>query len=388
MNLRLRYILALAPFTLAVACGDSTSNNTTGDSGTTPTDASRPDVPSAMDVPAADVPPADVPEDVPQFLPDGAPAPNIVPRLRSPQIQNNFRPDMCEIDERCATAMTDRVLRFDLVTPNAGPGDLYLGAPTRAGRPVEGFEFSNCHRHYHLLGYAEYDLLDMNGRVVASGHKQSFCLEDTARDSSLASMGVGRDLMTSERWGCSNQGIHAGYYDLYYRALACQFIDITDVPAGNYRIRARVNTRRVLPENNYSDNTAYLDVMIPARDTPAPMVVDPQSACGAGETSVNRDCGWIAEDSPRYCNVGEMVTVGCNAACSPAVGRCDGDTMVRVCPANSICLHDTAIASNDNSCGNNCSSVTFMCPSVGQFRVMTAANGGAGQCILDMRRGM
>jgi hypothetical protein len=333
--------------------------------------------------------------------PEGA---NIVPRLRGPMIMPyvadparnaQFR---CELDERCVTQQTDRVLRFDLLTPNAGPGDLYLGAPTMAGRPRENFEFSTCHRHYHLLGYAEYDLLDAEGRVVAAGHKQSFCLEDSSRDSMLASMGIGRTVPAGERYNCGNQGIHAGYYDLYYQALPCQFIDITNVPPGQYRIRARVNTRRVVPESNYDDNTALLDVTITPRSSPPPMTINPLAACPSGmDPTEESDCGWSAEDTARYCTPGEMVTVGCNGNCTPAVGRCDGDTLIRVCAANEICLHRQpvlgdggtstgAIASNDNACGTNCASVTFPCPPVGQFRVLTAARGGAAACFVDVLR--
>lgn len=389
MSRSIRIVLLAMPLALTAACSSPSNTGTpTPDAGTVvDTGALGADTGTAQDVPAtldagggtADAGPPPDPE-----------AANIVPRLRLPagpiqayvagESNSTYR---CELDEACVTPSTNRVLRFDLVTPNAGPGDLYLGPPTAGNRPREGFEYSACHRHYHLLGYAEYDLLDMDGHVVAGGHKQSFCLEDTGRDNQLAAMGIGRTVPAAERWGCANQGIHAGYYDLYYSALPCQFIDITNVPAGHYRIRARVNTRHLIPESNYDDNTAYIEVDVPD-GTPVP-TANAQNAC-TSSGGVDQDCGWSPEDNARYCTPGETVTVGCNSACSPGVGRCEGDTMIRVCPANSICLHGQAIASNDDSCGNSCSSVTFTCPTVGQFRVLFSARGGAGQCVIDETR--
>lgn len=382
MSRSIRTILLAMPLAATAACSSPSGTSTPApDSGTSGADVTAVDSGAAID--SGEAVDSGAPAD--RGAPPDPEAANIVPRLRSPSIQpytagmtnSTYR---CELDEACVTPTTNRVLRFDLVTPNAGPGDLYLGPPTAGNRPREGFEYSACHRHYHLLGYAEYDLLDMDGHIVSGGHKQSFCLEDTGRDTQLAAMGVGRTIPAAERWGCANQGIHAGYYDLYYSALPCQFIDITNVPAGHYRIRARVNTRHLIPESNYEDNTAYLEVEVP-EGTPVP-TANAQNACTTSG-GVEQDCGWVPEDTARYCTPGEQVTVGCNRACTPSVGWCEGDTLMRICPANSICLHAQEIASNDNSCGGNCSSVTFECPTVGQFRVLTGARGGAGQCVID-----
>jgi hypothetical protein len=43
------------------------------------------------------------------------------------------------------------------------------------------------------------------------------------------------------KYGCSNMGITAGCGDIYSRGLDCQWIDITDVPTGDYILAAKVN---------------------------------------------------------------------------------------------------------------------------------------------------
>ncbi len=72
-----------------------------------------------------------------------------------------------------------RLLRFDTVLINGGDGDLLVGSPTDPNNPYHSvFVFSPCHNHYHIDGFSNYRLLNLNHTVVALGHKQAFCLED------------------------------------------------------------------------------------------------------------------------------------------------------------------------------------------------------------------
>ena len=54
----------------------------------------------------------------------------------------------------------------------------------------------------------------------------------------------------------------AGWADLYYSGLACQFIVIDDVPDGNYVLRSTTNLRRLFPEDTYDNNTIYTALRI------------------------------------------------------------------------------------------------------------------------------
>jgi hypothetical protein len=51
-------------------------------------------------------------------------------------------------------------------------------------------------------------------------------------------------------------GISVNYGDAYVAQVEGQFVDITDVPAGRYRLVHRVNANRALKEKNYADDVA------------------------------------------------------------------------------------------------------------------------------------
>jgi hypothetical protein len=174
-----------------------------------------------------------------------------------------FKPTDCAIVEACVSGTGKRsLMKFDVQTPNIGTADLYLGNPTN--NPV--FIFSPCHGHYHLQGYALYELLYptgmpvMVGGTAVVGHKQAFCLEDLAQVSPNAG---------PAKYTCSNQGISVGWSDVYGSYLDCQWIDITGVPSGNYLLRVTINGGlngpHVFAESDYSDNEAVVAVTIPKR---------------------------------------------------------------------------------------------------------------------------
>jgi hypothetical protein len=68
---------------------------------------------------------------------------------------------------------------------------------------------------------------------------------------------------TSPRYTCTNQGISAGWADTYVSTLDCQWVDVTNVPAGNYFLEITVNPDQILLESNYSNNTSTIPVTLP-----------------------------------------------------------------------------------------------------------------------------
>ena len=147
-----------------------------------------------------------------------------------------------------------RLLRFDTTTPNVGAGDLHLGRPEDVG---DIFTFSECHQHYHFDSYASYELLDDAGALMAPGHKQAFCLMD------FEPWAPGIEWRDA-KYNCSMQGIAVGWADTYDSYLDCQFIDITDVPEGDYLLRVNLNYQHLLAESDYTNNTTEVPVHIPA----------------------------------------------------------------------------------------------------------------------------
>jgi hypothetical protein len=146
-----------------------------------------------------------------------------------------------------------RVLRFDFSSYNAGDADLVIGSPT--ARP-ELFVWSSGHDHYHLRDFNEFILFDANGTQATVGYKQAFCLIDVQRISPSA--------REEPRYrDCnSNQGISAGWADVYGAYLECQFIVLDDLPDGDYTLQSTTNARHAVGEDCFGDNTAWTGLRI------------------------------------------------------------------------------------------------------------------------------
>lgn len=136
--------------------------------------------------------------------------------------------DPCLVEEGCLRGYGLRdILRFDTQIENIGELDYYIGEPSLDNSQ---FTFNNCHNHFHYDSYAEYVLYDTQGNEIPIGFKNGFCVLD---------LGCGPD--GTAKYGCSNMGISAGCYDNYWAQLECQWIDITDIPDGDYIFVTRVN---------------------------------------------------------------------------------------------------------------------------------------------------
>jgi hypothetical protein len=136
----------------------------------------------------------------------------------------------CYIEEGCLNGFgTRELIRFTTHIKNIGELDYYIGT-TSMNNQTGQFEWGNCHNHWHYKGYAKYDLFTMDGGLIPIGFKNGFCVMD------LECSGGG-----SFTYGCSNMGISAGCGDIYSSGLSCQWIDVTDVEDGQYRLVVRVN---------------------------------------------------------------------------------------------------------------------------------------------------
>ncbi|XP_070792842.1 protein-lysine 6-oxidase-like [Pituophis catenifer annectens] len=152
-----------------------------------------------------------------------------------------YRPGVSKISSRV-------LLRFPQRVKNRGTADFL---PVK---PRHQWEWHSCHQHYHSMdAFSNYDLLDaVSHEKVAEGHKASFCLEDTSCDA-----GVRR------RYACTAhiQGLSPGCYDTYHANIDCQWIDITDVPPGNYILKVTVNPDFLVAESDFSNNVVLCDIV-------------------------------------------------------------------------------------------------------------------------------
>ncbi len=156
----------------------------------------------------------------------------------------------CDVDEGCVTGYGTRyVITFSSKINNIGTQDFYIGNPsTQPGM----FNTNNCHGHAHYEGYGDYRLYAMNGQSVPAGHKNGFCVIDLC--------GFGQ-------YTCGNMGISVGCYDQYGSGTQCQWLDITDVPDGDYRMAVIINSKH-LPdalgryETNFVNNALQICINI------------------------------------------------------------------------------------------------------------------------------
>lgn len=224
----------------------------------------------------------------------------------------SFAADSCEVVEGCIGAPgARRLLRFSVETPNLGQGNLFLGDP--ANNPL--FVYSPCHGHYHFNGYANYRLLDASGQEVGSGHKQAFCLLDFEPYAPNAP--------PDAIYTCSNQGIQAGWADVYTWSLPCQWVDITGVPPGDYTLEVQVNEAHAIAESDYTNNTVTTPITIPADSCPNGCREPSEACCQPGDP-----CGWAADGSCDCAAYFAWDDADC-AACSSADPACD---FTNTCP--------------------------------------------------------
>lgn len=156
-------------------------------------------------------------------------------RIREDQFFNSMfltsinATDQCLVNEGCVQGFGNRqIVRFTTWIDNIGTQDYYIGSPSQG---TGQFEWDPCHNHFHYEGYAEYVLFDPNGfEMPQIGFKNGFCVLDLT----CPAGGVAK-------YTCGNMGITAGCADYYSSSLQCQWVDITDVPAGTYTLVTRVN---------------------------------------------------------------------------------------------------------------------------------------------------
>jgi hypothetical protein len=187
----------------------------------------------------------------------------------------------CQLIEGCVTTSGwRRFLRFTTTTPNRGETALVIGAPAECALL---FHFSECHGHYHLEQYTDYRLWTKNGfRTWRKDRDWSLPVSAETNQALLATLRESNGLLTGRKQGfcmvdsraykskergvyfdcIANQGISAGWADVYDKRLDCQYVDITGLPSGHYTLEVEVNSDRVLPESNYRNNSTTVPVKV------------------------------------------------------------------------------------------------------------------------------
>lgn len=209
-----------------------------------------------------------------------------------------------------------KLLRFDVWVHNRGDQDIVLGDP-RAHPDL--FVFSACHGHYHFAQASLYELLDASDQVAATGRKQGFCLEDTNPSSPATTW--------PRRYNCQNQGIQVGYADVYPAELDCQWIDVTDLPPGDYVLHVAWNPQHLIPEATTDNNEAFVPVTIPESPEPPPVVtrISAPSASSVVPTGRTVRVAWSASASGPIASQEVWVSRDDGASWEQVAGNIPGD---------------------------------------------------------------
>ena len=137
-------------------------------------------------------------------------------------------------------------------------------------KPPIDFEVDDGHDHFHVMGIVEYSLWDTSGTVeISSGAKVGFCLLDVEERPDLhPNPGPERYMLwdpdihfcKSGRPGAKNlrMGISEGWQDIYSFAAPFQWIDVSNVQPGYYRIGQRVDPDNVIVESDETNNELVL----------------------------------------------------------------------------------------------------------------------------------
>jgi hypothetical protein len=196
-------------------------------------------------------------------------------------------------------------LGFDSATENRGAGPLSVRGFRTSGavptmqvdqlvarsdgsvRTVPGiglmrYVVHQDHQHWHFLRFARYKLVPVDRRGRRRDRKTGFCLGDRYRISGAVGLsGYSPIPAFQSRCGLRRpdllemlEGISTGYGDNYAAHLEGQYVDITGLRAGRYRLVHTANPTDALVETDYRDNdsSALLRIRWPHGERSQPRV--------------------------------------------------------------------------------------------------------------------
>ena len=161
-------------------------------------------------------------------------------------------------------------------------------------KPPIDFEVDDGHDHFHVMGIVEYSLWDTSGTVeISSGAKIGFCLIDVME---LPDLHANPGPQRYEQWDPDNyfcqsgrprarilhMGVSEGWQDIYSFSTTFQWIDVSDVRPGYYRIGQRADPDNVIVESDETNNglalTQRLQVVPGYVARPETVSVEPDAA--------------------------------------------------------------------------------------------------------------
>lgn len=182
-----------------------------------------------------------------------------------------------------------RLLRFTAVIVNVGRGPfelhltrastsdpmsvtqrIYTSSGTRDVSSVAGTVFGgDGHNHWHIIGLENSELIRLdNGAKVGSGVKLGYCFLDNVKyrltlPGAPTSPRYGTCLTAgTQTWLDVTLGLSVGWGDEYRWSLPDQYVDITGLTAGRYRLHVTADTQGLFVESDETNNGTWVDLQI------------------------------------------------------------------------------------------------------------------------------
>jgi hypothetical protein len=142
------------------------------------------------------------------------------------------------------------------------------GSVLRAiGLPLQPMWGGDGHNHWHVPGVAKYQLLRLSdNQLIGANHKIGFCFFDNSFHRALPETPDKPEFPNDQ--GCAHgdrrathfrMGLSVGWGDVYRWKIPGQSVDISNVPAGRYRLLGMANGDGLLLESDRGDNLTWID---------------------------------------------------------------------------------------------------------------------------------
>jgi hypothetical protein len=233
-----------------------------------------------------------------------------------------------------------RLLRFSTIFVNRGPGPFELrggrtsrsdttmafdqvmyradGSRFRRSTQALGKYAGDGHDHWHVQNVVTYEAWALSDpQASRRGAKTGFCFFDTT-PWNLSLPHARKTANYRQEW-CgtpasltSRVGVSVGWGDIYPWDFVFQWVDITGLPGGTYRLRATVDIQDNYRETDELDNCVWSEVRIPAPGSgTAVRVVRHGGGCGArAMTPVTAFASGETFAPPRAVTIGPGTHVG------------------------------------------------------------------------------
>jgi hypothetical protein len=140
------------------------------------------------------------------------------------------------------------------------------GTYRQVSTPAVMFWAGDGHDHWHVRDVEAYRLSRLdNGRRVGTGAKHGFCYFDNT----TYRLGLARAPSAPVYGGCGTSGdlrvttgLSVGWGDTYPAGIAFQWIDITGLKAGRYRLRATADPANWFAETNNANNSTWVNLKL------------------------------------------------------------------------------------------------------------------------------